>query len=83
MENQQAKQNATAPMGFLKDQLDAIQGQFRRECRKIALQTAEHINPVERNHANQLGPGQVYKPSITQILSDADKIYEWLIKELS
>jgi hypothetical protein len=55
---------------------------FKRECRKQALQTSERLNPTENNYNSSLGAQSRVKPSITQVLADADKIYEWLTSEL-
>lgn len=61
-------------------QADAVKEVFKRECRMRALQSAERVNPsvVTYGQVNLQGN----KPSVVSILADADKIYEWLIKDL-
>lgn len=54
--------------------------QIRQSCRQQALQTAERMQPSSLTSSQ--GLNQQEKKSVTNLLSDADKIYDWLIKKL-
>ena len=59
-----------------------MEGREESELRRTALSVAERLNPVERTYNTALGQGAGTKPSLDAILKDADKIYEWLTKNL-
>lgn len=61
-------------------QKQAVNDVFKRDCRLKALASAQSLNPTTVNHG-QAGL-HVNNPPVTSVLSDADKIYEWLIKDL-
>lgn len=52
-----------------------------QHLRQVALTSAERLNPVQTFINSQLGgPNDgKRKPTIEQVLRDADKIYEWLV----
>lgn len=51
------------------------------ELRELALRTAMGVHPNANSQNTQLGTGVNIKPTVEQILANADKIYEWLIKQ--
>jgi hypothetical protein len=54
---------------------------LKREARNKALQTAEHMQPLNNMSYNGRGL-QDPKRDISQLLKDAETIYNWLIKDL-
>lgn len=54
---------------------------FKREARNKALQTAEHMQPLNSMSYNS-GGLQDPKRNVSQLLKDAETIYNWLIKDL-
>lgn len=54
---------------------------LEHEARKLALNIAERMQPINSLSYNQ-GGLQDNKRSVTTLLKDAETIYNWLIKEL-
>lgn len=52
------------------------------QLRETALRTAKELNPSHIQYAQALGQSGREAFSVTRVLQDADKIYEWLTKEI-
>lgn len=52
--------------------------EYKRKCRQASLEASLKINPLNMSFSQNKPP----VPSVRDVLSDADKIYEWLIKDL-
>lgn len=53
--------------------------EYKLEARKLAINIAERIKPQP---SYPQGFGHQPKTEVSSLLSDADKIYEWLTKEV-
>lgn len=53
----------------------------RAGLRESALRTATQINPNTYLNNSQAMSNQPVKISVEQVLTDAEKIYQWLIKQ--
>lgn len=64
------------------DAFDAYKLESKNSARKLAIQVAKELNPSERAYNAQLNSGNITKPTVSQVLIDAENIYQWLIKDL-
>lgn len=61
----------------VKQQIELMDNQFKKECRKEALRIASGNKPYQAQGLNSLGQGQ--SPHF-DLIGEAEKIYQWLIK---
>ena len=67
-------------MDTILDKIKAnVEADFKQNCRKLALDKAIALKPSPEYGLNQLGRGQTCH---YDVFAEAEKIYNWLIKDL-